>query len=369
MASADYRVTPAAPARRATPSDTLASRCARVSATSPLSVCQQGGVSQCARRWCATHRYKEVHRQCSASISQSRQHDPAALDRKCFRPPPIKLPAGQCRSPTLRGRAGTTSKCAVVPYGYGVPSPASLVAAPNSPSRWRIVLDGASTGSAAVSATLVPASGLDRWQGSRHHRFRLAWAGGLSQCAQFGFAMRRCRRGTSPVLRRCQSVRCAQTDGTTLRRSIGSAPAQQRSRARHPAHRGALCAGGREPGTTAFQYAQVCGISQLARRSTAIPSPVATTRLRHRAGCAIAGSVVMLGRQSFLCADPTSPLSPDQRPVAQPAVKACRHYLTPGSHGMCFASVILCAGAQRWCRLACASCWISRSLRLGLEGR
>lgn len=35
----------------------------------------------------------------------------------------------------------------------------------------------------------------------------------------------------------------------------------------------------------------------------------------------------------------------------------------------CFASVSQCAGAQRWCRLACASCWISHSLRLGLANR
>ena len=32
----------------------------------------------------------------------------------------------------------------------------------------------------------------------------------------------------------------------------------------------------------------------------------------------------------------------------------------------CFASVGQCAGAQIWSRLACASCWISRRLRLGL---
>ncbi len=38
-------------------------------------------------------------------------------------------------------------------------------------------------------------------------------------------------------------------------------------------------------------------------------------------------------------------------------------------HCQCFASVILCAGAQRWYRLACASCWVSRSLRLGLAAR
>lgn len=35
-------------------------------------------------------------------------------------------------------------------------------------------------------------------------------------------------------------------------------------------------------------------------------------------------------------------------------------------HRQCFASVGQCAVAQSWCRLACASCWISRSLRLGL---
>ncbi len=35
-------------------------------------------------------------------------------------------------------------------------------------------------------------------------------------------------------------------------------------------------------------------------------------------------------------------------------------------HRQCFASVGQCAGAQIWPRLACASCWISRRLRLGL---
>jgi hypothetical protein len=82
------------------------------------------------------------------------------------------------------------------------------------------------------------------------------------------------------VLRKCQSVRCAQVDGTTLRRAKGSAPGQQRSRAGHPAHRKALCVDGREPSTTAFQCAKVSGISQLARHWCAMPSPHATARLR-----------------------------------------------------------------------------------------
>ena len=36
-------------------------------------------------------------------------------------------------------------------------------------------------------------------------------------------------------------------------------------------------------------------------------------------------------------------------------------------HRQCFASVGQCAGAQIWPRLACASCWISHRLRLGLD--
>ena len=36
-------------------------------------------------------------------------------------------------------------------------------------------------------------------------------------------------------------------------------------------------------------------------------------------------------------------------------------------HRQCFASVGQCAGAQIWPRLAGASCWISRRLRLGLD--
>ena len=129
--------------------------------------------------------------------------DPAACDRKCFRPPPIQLPAGQCRSPTLRGRAGTTSKCAVVPYGYGVPSPASLVAATNFPNgapqvsishdntTLRRSIGSATSSNAAVSATLLLASGGVRWQGSRHHCFRQAWAGGLSRLARRSTAIPR----------------------------------------------------------------------------------------------------------------------------------------------------------------------------------
>ena len=40
----------------------------------------------------------------------------------------------------------------------------------------------------------------------------------------------------------------------------------------------------------------------------------------------------------------------------------------PGEvHRQCSASVGQCAVAQIWCRLACASCWISRRLRLGLD--
>jgi hypothetical protein len=45
--------------------------------------------------------------------------------------------------------------------------------------------------------------------------------------------------------------------------------------------------------------------------------------------------------------------------LQQPAAKACRHYLTPGSQGMCFASVILCAGAQTWPRLVLRTSWLA----------
>ena len=75
----------------------------------------------------------------------------------------------------------------------------------------------------------------------------------------------------------------------------------------------------------------------------------------------------MSGRQSrSLGGNPTSPLT-----VCQPGgVGQCAQLgfaMRRGRevHRQCFASVILCAGAQTECRLACASCWISRSLRLG----
>ena len=35
-------------------------------------------------------------------------------------------------------------------------------------------------------------------------------------------------------------------------------------------------------------------------------------------------------------------------------------------HCQCFANISQCAGAQSWCRLAGASCWISRRLQRGL---
>ena len=40
-----------------------------------------------------------------------------------------------------------------------------------------------------------------------HHRLRFFQQGGISQCAQLGFAMRKDRGVTSPVLRKCWSVR------------------------------------------------------------------------------------------------------------------------------------------------------------------
>ena len=54
------------------------------------------------------------------------------------------------------------------------------------------------------------------------------------------------------MLRRCQLVRCAQIANTTLRRSIGSACLQQRSRASSPAYMRALRANGMATSTTAF---------------------------------------------------------------------------------------------------------------------
>ena len=49
MALANYSATPATQTHRAARSDTLASRCALVSGTSPLSLCQLCSASQCAR--------------------------------------------------------------------------------------------------------------------------------------------------------------------------------------------------------------------------------------------------------------------------------------------------------------------------------
>ena len=69
----------------------------------------------------------------------------------------------------------------------------------------------------------ITALGLPAWQGWSVRTARLRYA--------------QAPRVTSPVLRRCQSVRYAQIDVTTLRRAIDSAFVQQRSRAGHLAHR------------------------------------------------------------------------------------------------------------------------------------
>mgnify|MGYP007125370347 CR=1 FL=1 len=54
----------------------------------------------------------------------------------------------------------------------------------------------------------------------------------------------------------------------------------QRSRAGYPASRRARCASGRATDTTAYRYATVWVVSQLARRSTAMPRPLASARWR-----------------------------------------------------------------------------------------
>jgi len=115
-----------------------------------------------------------------------------------------------------------------------------------------------------------------------------------SQCAQLGFAMRKCWGGTSPVLRKCWSVRCAQAAVTTLRRATASAHGQQRG----PARNAALCLDCAARGGATYQASPLC----FARRSVGLASA-------------------------------RGPASP-------------RAVCTP--------------------RLACASCWSSRSLRLGL---
>ena len=55
---------------------------------------------------------------------------------------------------------------------------------------------------------------------------------------------------------------------------------EQRSRAGSPASRRALCASGRATDTTAYQCATVWVVSQSARRSTAMPRPLASARCR-----------------------------------------------------------------------------------------
>ena len=115
MVSVAYPATPATPDRRATRSCTLVSRCALVSSTSPLLVCQPGGVGQCAQLGFAMRRHHELHRQCFASVSQSATrrwtHNPAARDRKCRR-----QAAQSCRAPSpyvgaWRGWQGAQHHC------------------------------------------------------------------------------------------------------------------------------------------------------------------------------------------------------------------------------------------------------------------
>ena len=110
-----------------------------------------------------------------------------------------------------------------------------------------------------------------------------------SQCAQLGFAMRKCWGGTSPVLRRCQSVRCAQADVTTLRRATASAHGHQRGHARNAA----LCLSCAARCRATYHASPLCfdrrSVGLASARGSASPRADCTPRLAaHRAGSAVA---------------------------------------------------------------------------------
>lgn len=105
------------------------------------------------------------------------------------------------------------------------------------------------------------------------------------------------RRDTHPirrVLRKCQSVRWSADMAGTPSASTSSAvvPVTLPRRRAHSAN-------GRATDTTAYRCSTVCIFSQLARRSTALPSPLASARYSHRAGCAMASSVTIRPRESL----------------------------------------------------------------------
>jgi hypothetical protein len=138
--------------------------------------------------------------------------------------------------------------------------------------------------SSASSAVMRRRQSL-RLVATAHHRLHRAWQCGAGQRAQLGFALHKGWGVTPPVLRKCHPERWGSGCWPRLAAPRCWLPrGQQRSRAGHPARRKALCASGRATDTTASRCAMTWVVSQLARRSTAMPRPLASARWRIVAG-------------------------------------------------------------------------------------
>ena len=124
----------------------------------------------------------------------------------------------------------------------------------------------------------------------------------------------------------------------------------------------ALCAGGSAPNITAFHFRESvalvsgqCGVPQW-------PGSTKLSRSILQQRGHVSPPVAALGGSG------TSPLDSVRCSVVSVSARGAAAPRTGARevHRQCFASVGQCAVAQIWCRLACASCWISHRLRLGL---
>ena len=156
---------------------------------------------------------------------------------------------------------------------------------------------------------------------------------------------------------------------TNLRRSMRISDLHQRGHAGRAACWMALRAGGSAPNITAFVLRESVA---LVSGQCGVPQWPGTTKLSRgfgqqrghagrpvfdRAALRAVGQSTQHHRFRFASAV----VSVSARGAGAPRIGAGE------VHRQCFASVDQCAGAQIWPRLACASCWISHRLRLGLD--
>lgn len=292
MAPADYPATPASLAQRTARSRTLASRYARVGATSPLSVCAgwwHQSVCEALVR----------HAQAPRTALTLRRATGSAFGHRLFSYPlasAARLPFGAGRGPrpnAPRSPTATayrhrpvwsshpTTRLASHRAGRSFNRQRSRVGSP-APGIWRRALAG--------QPTPLLSSGMGRWPQSVCAA-RLRHAQGLKRyiasAPQVSFSALRAvgRRDPAAFVWQCSP---AEAQSCQFPRPQEGAARQLRGNRPH-----------------CFRFVQVVGLNQLARRCTAIPSPMVSARLR----------IVLAGQRGIRCSCGTRTL---RAPAAPP---------------------------------------------------